>query len=377
MSNEPTADDFSEEQQDILKSIRISRIILPVLIGVGVVIYLLYQQFDPEAFANINWNRHTLFWVSLSILLLALRHIAYANRLRVLSNGEFSWRKCVELIFIWEFSSAVSPTSVGGSAVALFVLAQEKLSTAKTTAIVVYTAILDTIFFVGTLPILFILFGPGIIRPNLTNLDSLDGWGYTFIGAYLLMATYGTLFFYGLFINPLQIKRFFEWVTSFGFLKKYRRNATKLGEDIIVSSTEMKREKFRFHLEAFLSTATAWSCRFLLLNCLIIAIVDTTPVDLFTQGKLYARLETMFVIMAFSPTPGGAGFAEIVFGGFLSDYVPVGISLIIAFMWRGLTYYAYLFAGVIVVPNWLRKIINRRNLQRLEKQREMTSEVPE
>ena len=93
---------------------------------------------------------------------------------------------------------------------------------------------------------------------------------------------------------------------------------------------------------------------------MIIAIVDTTATDFLTQAALYARLETMFVIMAFSPTPGGAGFAEIVFGGFLSDYVPVGISLIIAFMWRGLTYYAYLFAGVIIVPNWIRKLLNKR-----------------
>lgn len=352
--------DFSEEQQEVLNSIRVSKIILPVLIGVGVVLYLLWQQFDPAAFAKINWNRHTLFWITAAIVLLIIRHFAYATRLRILSGGEFSWRKCIELVFIWEFSSAVSPTSVGGTAVALFVFAQEKLPAAKTTTLVIYTAILDTIFFVSTLPILVLLFGPNIIRPNLISWDNLDGWGYAFVGAYCLMATYGTLFFYGLFVNPKQLKRFLTWVTGFGFLKRYKEKAIKLGADIIVASKEMKREKWTFHLSAFLATATAWSCRFLLLNCLIIAIVDSTSIDFTTQASLYARLETMFVIMAFSPTPGGAGFAEIVFGGFLKDYVPQGISLIIAFMWRGLTYYAYLFAGVIVVPNWVRNLLNRR-----------------
>ncbi len=351
---------FSEEQQEVLNSIRMSRIILPILIGVGVVLYLFWQQFDPEAFQQINWNKHTLFWISAAILLLVTRHIAYAARLRILSGKEFSWRKCIELIFMWEFSSAVSPTSVGGTAVALFVLAQEKLSAAKTTTLVIYTAILDTIFFIGTVPILVLLFGPNIIRPNLSSWNHLDGWGYAFVGAYSLMATYGTLFFYGLFINPKQLKRFLTWITGLGFLQRYREKATKLGEDIIVASKEMKREKWTFHFKAFLATAVAWSCRFLLLNCLIIAIVDSTPVTFPTQAALYARLETMFVIMAFSPTPGGAGFAEIVFGGFLSDYVPQGISLIVAFIWRGLTYYAYLFAGVIVVPNWVRNLLNRR-----------------
>ncbi len=355
-----TTEDFSEEQQEVLKSIRVSKIILPILIGIAVVGYLLWQQFDPIAFSKINWNGHTLFWIAASIILLIVRHIAYATRLRILSGGEFSWKKCVELIFIWEFSSAVSPTSVGGTATALFVLAQEKLSAAKTTTLVIYTAILDTIFFVGTLPILLVLFGPTVIRPNLSSWSNLDGWGYAFVGAYILMASYGTLFFYGLFINPNQLKRFLSWITSFRLLKRFHEKGVKLGTDIVVASKEMKNERWPFHISAFLATATAWSCRFLLLNCLIIAIVDQTSTDFYTQASLYGRLETMFVIMAFSPTPGGAGFAEIVFGGFLKDFVPEGISLIIAFMWRGLTYYAYLIAGVVVVPNWVRNLINRR-----------------
>lgn len=362
---EEHTDNFSEEQQEVLKSIRVSKIIVPILIGVIIVAYLIWQTFDPKAFAEINWDSHTLFWVSMSVILLIIRHFAYANRLRVLSSNEFSWRKCIELIFIWEFSSAVSPTSIGGSAVALFVMAQEKLPAAKTTAIVIYTAILDTIFFVGTLPILFLFFGPIIIRPELTDMNSLDAWGYTFLGAYVLMAIYGVLFFYGLFINPNQLKKFFEWITSFRYLKKYQKGATKLGTDIITASKEMKQEKWSFHIAAFLSTATAWSCRFLLLNCLIIGVVHTTSTDFITQSALYARLQTMFVIMAFSPTPGGAGFAEYVFSGFLSDYVPSGISIIVAFMWRGLTYYAYLFAGVIVIPNWVRNLLNRRKLKKM------------
>ncbi|MCB0682349.1 MAG: hypothetical protein KDC32_15775, partial [Saprospiraceae bacterium] len=66
---------------------------------------------------------------------------------------------------------------------------------------------LDTIFFVGTLPFLFMLFGTNMIRPNMERLSDFDGWGFTFIGAYILMAVYGALFYYGLFISPNQMKR--------------------------------------------------------------------------------------------------------------------------------------------------------------------------
>ena len=361
-------EEFSDKQQGVLKSIRISKIILPILLGIGVVGYLLWEQYDPEDFAKINWTRHTAFWVLLSFFLLALRHMAYATRLRILSEKQFTWKKCIELIFIWEFSSAVSPTSVGGSAVALFVLSQEKLSTAKTATIVIYSAVLDTIFFISTLPILFSIVGMEMIRPGLTGFNNLDGWGYTFIGAYIFMGLYGFLFFYGLFINPVTIKRVLVWFTRFRLLRKYRRNAVELGDDIVIASKEIKNKKWPFHIGAFLSTATAWSCRFLLLNCLIIAFVTGTSVALFDQFALYSRLETMFVIMAFSPTPGGAGFAELVFFGFLSDYVPEqGIALLIASIWRLFTYYAYLLIGVILIPNWIRNILYERKKRRLEK----------
>ncbi|MEL6925826.1 MAG: lysylphosphatidylglycerol synthase transmembrane domain-containing protein, partial [Bacteroidota bacterium] len=262
---------------------------------------------------------------------------------------------------------AFAPASVGGSAVALFVLAQEKLSTARVATIVVYSAVLDTLFFVGTLPILLLLFGPTIIRPQLTSFSNLDGWGYTFLFAYIFMACYGTLFFYGLFINPRQIKRLLVAVTKIRFLKRYEARARQLGDDIIIASGEIWRKRWTFHVSAFLSTATAWSCRFLLVNCLIIGIVSNVPLDLMSQGALYARLQTMFVIMAFSPTPGGVGFAEVVFGGFLSDYVPSGIAPIIAFIWRFLTYYLYLIAGAIIIPNWIRTIINRRQKAKQER----------
>ena len=356
---------FSEEQQDVLKSIRISRIILPVLIGIGVVIYLLFRQFDPEEFAKISWTTHMLFWILAAIALIVLRHLSYATRLRILSNGAFTWKKCIELIFIWEFSSAVSPTSVGGSAVAFFILAQEKLSTAKTATIVLYTIVLDTLFFVGTLPFLFMIFGTNMIRPNMERLADFDGWGYTFLGAYLLMATYGALFYYGLFINPNQMKRILVGFTKLRFLKRFRRGAVQLGNDMILASKEMKRQNWRFHLGAFLSTATAWSCRFLLLNFLIIAFIEGIDTSFFQQFALYARLETMFVIIAFSPTPGGAGFVEILFGGFLVDYVNTETyALVISSIWRILTYYSYLLIGVIIIPNWVRKILNERSKRR-------------
>ena len=176
------------------------------------------------------------------------------------------------------------------------------------------------------------------------------------------MAVYGSVFYYGLFVNPKAIKRFLVGVTNNRLLKRFQQKARDLGEDMLIASKEMKNKNFSFHISAFAATATAWSCRFLLLNCLIIALVTSVSTDFWTQLGLYGRLEAMFIIIAFSPTPGGAGFVEGLFYPFVADYVLNDTNaIIIATIWRSFTYYSYLLVGAVVIPNWIRQRLNQRN----------------
>lgn len=348
---------------EVARSLRFSRILIPVLIGLGVVGYLLWRQFDPEEFAKIHWTYHTLGWVGLAALFLVVRHLAYATRLWILSDGFFSFRKCIQLIFIWEFSSAITPTAVGGSAVALFVLSRENLSFARTATIVVHTVVLDTIFFIVFLPILYLFFGSAMIRPDMRHFFDVDGWGITFMATYLLMAAYGGFFFYGLFRNPNQFKRLLVIFTYNRLLRRFRHQAIDTGNDIILASRELARHPFSYHLRAFGATAVAWCCKFFVLSALINGIVPDMDLGFETQSLLFSRLKAMLVIMAFSPTPGGSGFAEYVFGGFLSDFVPKGIALVVATTWRLMAYYFYLIAGAIIIPSWLQSHIRLRKKQ--------------
>jgi uncharacterized membrane protein YbhN (UPF0104 family) len=361
---------LNEEQKDALESIRLSRVIFPVVIGLGVVVYLLFREFDMEEFDKIPWSGHTFFWLGTAAFFLTLRHLAYSYRLRVLSDGQFSWLKCIQLIFIWEFSSAVSPTAVGGSAVAFFVIAQEKLSTAKTATIVLYTVVLDTLFFIISLPVLILILGFGVIHPSMSGFSDINSWAFSFMTFYSLMFSYGLLFYYGLFINPVQMKRLLVGFTYIKFLKRWRRDAIELGENMIATSGELKKQNWKYHLKAFLATSVSWASRFLLLLCLVIALVPDLKLTFWDPLLLYGRQLSMFIIIAFSPTPGGSGIIEYVFGGFLGDFVPTGISPVINFFWRSLTYYVYLMAGALVIPAWINSLIEKRKLKRLEKEKE-------
>jgi hypothetical protein len=92
-----------KDQQKVLHSFRASRIVLPVVVGLGVALWFFLREFDLAQFRALRWTGTTFFWIGASILLLVIRHLFYAFRLRAVTSGALSWRKCIEMIVIWEF----------------------------------------------------------------------------------------------------------------------------------------------------------------------------------------------------------------------------------------------------------------------------------
>jgi uncharacterized membrane protein YbhN (UPF0104 family) len=376
-----------------LKSISPGRIALAVVIGLAVVVYMFVKEFHWDEFNKIQWNGQVFFWLGMAVVFMCTRHLSYMTRLRIVTNKFFSWKKCLELIVVWEFSSAVTPTSVGGSAVALFALSQEKLPAGRTTMLVLYTVILDTFFFLFFILLLFLLFGPLMVQPGAQSISDLLNpassiYGKVFFFAYAFMFVYGSLFFYGVFVSSKPISKILLFFTGFKFLKRFRSGAEKMAEEMRTTSVELKNKTWLFHLKSFGVTIGAWTSKFMVLNCLILGFVSMSsdPVvkqhyNEFMSGNLdlswplqqfliYARQLAMWIITAITPTPGGSGIAENAFMIFHKDYIPANATLllIMAVFWRFFTYYVYLIVGMIVVPNWVRKLINRNKKERAAKE---------
>jgi uncharacterized protein (TIRG00374 family) len=295
---------------------------------------------------------------------LIFRHFTYALRLYILAGGAFRYRKCIELLFVWEFSTAIAPTSAGGAAVALFVLTLEKITAARTAVIVVYKILLDSIFFTTMFIVMFSTFGYNMIRPGANQFSDLDALGYGFLTFYCAMLIEAAVLSYGLFINPDGLAKLLDWATKLPLIKRFREKALKFGAEISTASLEMRDRPFRYHLGAFGVTVLAWTFRFALINCIVIAFApDVFHLGFWAQVKMYARFACMYQVTLFSPSPGGAGFAEAAFSGFMTDYIPANTGLVVAFIWRLITYYPYLIAGAIVIPNWIRKLVKERQAE--------------
>lgn len=142
--------------------------------------------------------------------MMAIRDLAYIYRLIVLTDSDIGWRQAFNVIMLWEFSSAISPSVVGGTAPAIFFLYKEGLSAGKSTAVVLTAIFLDEVFFIITVPIVYFIFGTNIFPPESVSIDKII---YAFYGGYIVIFIYTLFLTYALFINPqffnLNLKLFF------------------------------------------------------------------------------------------------------------------------------------------------------------------------
>lgn len=357
---QPAPQNPDADNERFLRKFHPIRLLLPVFLGLLAVAWLFYSSFDREQFDKIQWTGRTFAWIGLAFLLLLLRHWFYTLRMRVLTDGIFSWKKCLELIVLWEFSAALTPTSKGGPFVSLFILTKENLSAGRATAAVFYTMICDAGFFVLTLPLLLAWYGPNMLYPGATSIRTAGFAGGAFVVTYAMMATYWILLTALLLLKPEFAGRAILWLSKRRWLRRFSAKLEHLSTEFTVAAAEIRSQSWRYHLGVIGGTVGAWTSKFIMINCLIIAIVPQFPIDGATQAFIYARMVAMFIIMAFSPTPGGAGLAEAALPKFIADYVPEGMAVIVTLLWRGMAYYGYLIVGAIMAPAWINAKVRKK-----------------
>jgi uncharacterized membrane protein YbhN (UPF0104 family) len=352
---------MSKNENNPFKKLSGINVIYPVIIGFVVIGFFFYKDFKPGAFDTIHFSYNMLFFLILAIVFMAIRDIGYMYRIRVLTNKDLSWKQAFRVIMLWEFSSAVLPSAVGGTTIAMIFVNKEGINLGRSTAVVMATSFLDEIYFVLMFPFLLAVIsipklftvGVGVEGNEVFSVSNEFLW-FAVIG-YGLKFIYLIFLGYGLFINPRGLKWLLLWIFKLPFLRKFRQSANITGSDIISSSKELKQQKFGFWSKAFTGTFLSWSARYLVVNALFLAFFSVSD-----HFLLFARQLVMSNMMLIFPTPGGSGFSEFIFSQYLKDFLPVSIEytgaivIAIAFIWRLVSYYPYLIIGSIILPSWIK-----------------------
>ncbi|MBN2615444.1 MAG: flippase-like domain-containing protein [Bacteroidales bacterium] len=340
----------------IVNSLKPSRIIFPILIGLGVSAWLLFRNFDPDSFDFVKFTGHTVLFIFIAFVMMFVRDVSYMYRIIVLTDSRLSWKQAFNIIMLWEFSSAVSPSVVGGTAPAIFFLYKEGISVGKSTAVVLTAIFLDEVFFIVSVPLVYLFYGNQIFPPESKDLSELI---YGFYLGYGIIFVYTGFLAYALFINPYLFKTFVSWVFLFPVLRKWRLQTRKYANQLIRTSKLIKGKKPGYWIKSMLATIFSWTGRYWVVNFLLMAFFVNTG-NLYDQFLIYGRQLTMWIILLISPTPGGSGIAEYIFTDFLRDFIPdASWGTTLAIFWRLISYYPYLFIGVIILPIWIRHVYKK------------------
>ena len=140
-----------------------------------------------------------------------------------------------------------------------------------------------------------------MIYPDLTSFDLSHVVVSALFTAFIFKAIYSTLFIYGLFINPWHTKKLLMWLSSLPLIRRWRHKAEEFGDELILASQDIKGKPFSYHFRAIIATIIAWMARFFILVVLILGIIGGLEKGPWVIAELYARVETMFMTIMFSP----------------------------------------------------------------------------
>lgn len=326
------------------------KILLPVTIGIVTVYFLFEKEFNIESFSNLNISYNLLPSISLLFIAFFAREYGMAWRFNILTSGKLNIKKGFLVTFLCEFTSAITPTSVGGSALSMIFMNREGIKIGEAGAYTIIILFLDNLFFTIISPI--VLIGFGII--NIFDISSLHvnyDFETTFWTAYSLMALMTGLLFSALFVIPDRIAVFIKTLFQLRWLRRWQHKAHDFSENMIIASLNIRKKPSIWWTKAFIATCISWTGRFLVINAIFLCFLPSI-----SQIIVFCRQIIVWGLLMFSPTPGGSGLSEWLFDKFYFDLINSdAVVMIIALLWRVFTYYIYLIIGVFLLPTFLRK----------------------
>ncbi|MDR2848140.1 MAG: flippase-like domain-containing protein, partial [Bacteroidales bacterium] len=227
------------DKSNPFSSIKASKVIFPIIIGVGVVAWMFYREFKPEAFDIMSFTWRTAVFLLLAFLCMFARDFGYMIRIKVLADNQLTWMQSFRIIMLWEFTSAVTPSAIGGTSVAILFVHKEGLSLGKSSAIVLATSFLDELYFVLMFPLLLLIV-------NVNMLFTIGEHGSSFLNeffwfaaiGYSIKLAYTLLVSYGLFINPRGLKWMLMQIFRLKWLRRWKHQINEAGYEIVESSRE-------------------------------------------------------------------------------------------------------------------------------------------
>lgn len=324
-------------------------ILLPIAIGVGVTWWIFAEQLGDFSWGEVHMTGRAWWGIALAALMLLGREVGYVCRYRFITNGDLTWMQALKVCVMCEFSSAMTPSSVGGSGLSMVFMHRYGISIGRGTTLMLSTVFFDGLFCVVSRP-LVLLFVPWSELVSPLNVDWIMDPGLL-IGLIYGSVVAGTVtLFLGIVVWPNWMRALLDRLFRIPLLRRWHGKALELGTNMVNASHELRAQSAGWWLKCIGVTFMSWTCRFLIINALMYAFVDNLD-----QVLVFARQTVVWLVLIACPTPGGSGVGEWLFSDFYGDMLATGsVAVVVALLWRVFSYYVFLVMGAVVAPLWLR-----------------------
>ncbi|SMO77562.1 lysylphosphatidylglycerol synthase transmembrane domain-containing protein [Gracilimonas mengyeensis] len=330
MSSEPQ--NTGRPQTFFSKKYLFISIALSILTMAGVI----YYTYTPGVLHHLKPKRLPGLGIALVVSLLRVWFLA--AKIRFLSEKKLDWMASTRVVLAWDFTSAVTPSTIGGAPMATYAMTKEGLKLGDAGAIILYGVLLDQLWFAMAIPIL--LFA-GIfyeVVPAEIGLVGDVSMGLLYVG----LLSYASVLAYGVLVNPAAIKKIVKVVFKLPLLRRMSDKIEVEAENLEQYAEQLRRKPLSFLLKAFFLSTMSWLCR--------IALPTIVVLSLLPAPEILSVLRSLAMNLAFLvvPTPGGSGGVEGLFVLFQGPLITrEGFIGLAVFVWRIISYYISIGLGMM------------------------------
>ena len=327
------------------------KMLLPIAIGLGVVVWLFHDEFNPAVFSHFTFSSRTIIAIAAALIFVIGRDFGLSWRFHTIAGGDLSWSRAVKVDLMCAFTSAITPSVVGGSALAVFYLNREGINVGRATTLTLTTLFLDELFFVIFCPLLILLIPDADLFGTANAGALIDGIRVVFWIVYAGIVIWTAILFAGIIARPQAVASLMHKLFSLRPLRRWQKSIDRTTGNMLETSSLVKNASKKWWMKVFGATVVSWFSRYLVVNALFWGFVPAA------SGLLvFGRQFVVWVVLMVSPTPGGSGISEWLFTNYYGDLIgDVSIALILALLWRVLSYYIYLIAGCCLLPTYFSK----------------------
>lgn len=321
-------------------------LIISIGLSIATMAGVIWYTYTPGVLTHLVPKR--LPGLFIAVIVSFLRIWFSAAKIRFLAEKQMSWLASFRVVLAWDFTSAVSPSTIGGAPMATYAMTKEGLKLGSSTAIVLYGVLLDQIWFAIAIPILLIA---GIFYQVVPPEIGLVGEASMVI-LYVSLLAYAGLLAYGVLINPAAIKKVVLFVFKLPVLSKYRDKISIEVENLEEYAHQLRKKPPSFLLKAFALSTMSWICRVSLATIVILSLLPAPEVLSFLRSL---SMNLAFLVV---PTPGGSGGVEGLFVLFQGPLIsrPSFIGLAV-FLWRIISYYISVALGMMATTWYINRSV--------------------